>query len=327
MRIGLPRALMLYRYSPFLRTFMEECGFEVYSSPPTNLKILRSGTAVCIDDICVAVKVFFGHVACMAEEVDAILIPRMVSVEKSKHPTFTCPKLIATPDRIRHSFPRLPTLLEFTVDLQKAPWWWGCVRLGKRLRVPMWRIARAYIAAVLEHKRYERLLHAGLFPDDAMARLEGNGSSGLPSYLHEGDISVAIVGHPYLLGDPLLNQRLVHWLQASGARVYGSTMLNGEDVEKEIAHLLPLSWSYERELLEAAAYFLNRRDVDGVIYLTSFGCGPDSIMMEIVRRELRKEGDHPLLELVLDEHSVESGIRTRAEAFVDLLRHQKSKAG
>jgi predicted nucleotide-binding protein (sugar kinase/HSP70/actin superfamily) len=103
-------------------------------------------------------------------------------------------------------------------------------------------------------------------------------------------------------------------------------MLNGEDVEKEIAHLLPLSWSYERELLEAAAYFLKCKDVDGVIYLTSFGCGPDSMMMEIVRRELRSEGDHPLLELVLDEHSVESGIRTRAEAFVDLLRYQKRKA-
>lgn len=327
MRIGLPRALMLYRYSPFLRTFLEECGFEVHISPPTNLKILRAGTAACVDDICVAVKVFFGHVSYLAEKVDAILVPRMVSVEKSKYPTFTCPKLIAAPDMIRYSFPHLPALLEFTVDLQKAPWWWGCLLLGRRLGVPVWKMVRAYIAATLVHRRYERLLHAGLLPDEAMAKLEGNGTSAPPSCLEDGDISVAVVGHPYLLGDSLLNQRLVHWLRASGARVYGSTMLNGEDVEREIAHLLPLSWSYERELLEATAYFMNRKDVDGVIYLTSFGCGPDSIMMEIVRRELRSKGDHPLLELVLDEHSVESGIRTRAEAFVDLLRHQKSKAG
>jgi predicted nucleotide-binding protein (sugar kinase/HSP70/actin superfamily) len=125
------------------------------------------------------------------------------------------------------------------------------------------------------------------------------------------------------LGDQAVNKRLVHWLEADSARVLGSTMLSEEILESESSALPAISWSYERELLAATSYFFKQGDVDGVIYLTSFGCGPDSLMTEIARRELNPSGRKALLELVLDEHGAESGIRTRAEAFVDLLRYRK----
>ncbi len=134
---------------------------------------------------------------------------------------------------------------------------------------------------------------------------------------------MAVVGHPYLLGDPVVNKRLVHWLDAAGARVLGGTLLAEEELEAEASLLPPLSWSYEKGLLAAASLFLKRREVDGVIYLTSFGCGPDSLVKEIVRRGLKPSGRQSLLELVLDEHSAESGVRTRAEALVDLPRCRK----
>ena len=325
MVIGMPRALMFYRYYPFLKVFLEECGCEVYPSPPTNLKILGMGTDVCVDDVCVAVKVLFGHVCHLEGKVDAVLIPRLVSVERRSYDTFTCPKLIAAPDMVRYSFPRLPAPLEFTVDVAKAPWWWGCIRLGRRLDVPLRRMARAYPAALREQSRYKGLLRKGILPAEALDRMENGDAHALPSYLSPGDITVAVVGHPYLLGDSLINKRLIHWLDICGARVLGSSMLGDEVIEAEASRLSPLSWSYERELLAAASHFLNRCDVDGVIYLTSFGCGPDSLVTEMVRRELRPSGNNVLMELVLDEHSAESGMRTRVEAFVDMLRYQQRK--
>lgn len=323
MKVGVPRALMFYRYYPFLRAFLEECGCEVMPSPPTNLSILGRGTDLCVDDVCVAVKVLFGHVSYLEERVDAVLIPRLVTVEKKDYDTFTCPKLIAAPDMVRFSFPRLPSLLEFVVDLSKAPWWWGCVRLGRQLDASLLRIYRAYNGAAEEQKRYEELLLEGLLPADALARLyNGNGFSP-PSYLSQRDVNVAVVGHPYLLGDPLVNKRLIHWLDANEARVICSTMLDEEVIEYESEQLTPISWSYEKELLAAVSHFLKREDIDGVIYLTSFGCGPDSMITEIARREIEPSGGQVLLEMVLDEHSAESGIRTRAEAFVDMLRYRK----
>jgi len=323
LRIGIPRALMFYRYYPFLKGFLEGYGCSVQPSPPTNLEILGEGTDICVDDVCVAVKVLFGHVSRLAHEVDAVLIPRLVSVEKRCYDTFTCPKLIAAPDMIRYSFPHLPAPLEFTVDISSAPWWWGCMRLIKRMDLPLRKMAKAYLPAVREQQKYDGLLHDGLMPADALAKMYGGNGIARPSYLSDRDVTVAVVGHPYLLGDPIVNKRLIYWLDACGARVLGSTMLSEDDLEKEEPSLPPLSWSYERELLAAASCFMKREDVDGLIYLTSFGCGPDSLITEIVRRELKPVGDQVLMEMVLDEHSAESGIRTRAEAFVDMLRHRK----
>jgi len=314
---------MFYRYFPFLKAFLEEYGCEVEPSPPTNLKMLGDGTDICVDDVCVAVKVLFGHVSQLAGKVDQILVPRLVSVEKKRYDTFTCPKLIAAPDMIRFSFTCLPAPLEFTVDVSSFPWWWSCVRLARSLGLPLRRFASAYGRAMREQGRYEDLHYQGLLPAEALAKMYSGNGSPPPSYLEERDVTVAVVGHPYLLGDPVVNKRLVSWLDASGARVLGSTMLPQRILEAEADLLPPLSWSYEKELLAAAAYFLKRHDVDGVIYLTSFGCGPDSLVTEMVRRELEPRGEQTLLELVLDEHSAESGVRTRAEAFVDLLRHRK----
>lgn len=319
----MPRALMFYRYYPFLKAMLEGCGREVLPSPPTNLHILGEGTDMCVDDVCVAVKVLFGHVAQLAGEVDAILVPRLVSVEKRKYDTFTCPKLIAAPDMIRYSFPHLPPPLEFTVDIASAPWWWGCARLMKRLDVPLRVMPGAYASGLREQARYDDLLRRGLLPADALSSMyNGNGASP-PPYLAERDVTVAVVGHPYLLGDHIVNKRLIHWLDAAGARVFGSTMLSEQELDREEPSLPLLSWSYERELLAAASNLMKREDVDGVVYLTSFGCGPDSLITEIVRREVKPAGDQVLMELVLDEHSAESGVRTRAEAFVDMLRHRK----
>jgi predicted nucleotide-binding protein (sugar kinase/HSP70/actin superfamily) len=325
MKIGVPRALMFYEYYPFLEAFLEGCGYEVHPSPQTNLKILGMGTDVCVDDVCVAVKVLFGHVRYLEGKVDAILVPRLVSVEKRDYDTFTCPKLIAAPDMIRYSFPDLPAPLEFVVDIDKVPWWWSCFRLGRNLNVPMRRMASSYRAAMQEQERYEALLQQGFLPAEALEGMKNGNGSTPPAHLSEGDITVAVVGHPYLLGDPLINKRLLHWLEANGARVLGSTMLSEADIEKEASRFPPISWSYERDLLAAASHFLNREDIDGVIYLTSFGCGPDSLITEMVRRELNPNRDRILLELVLDEHSAESGVRTRVEAFVDMLRYQKKK--
>ncbi len=325
-KVGIPRALTYYRHFPFWRAFLEGCGCEVMSSPPTDLKILRHGTEACVDDICVAVKALFGHVDRLIGEVDVVMVPRLVSVEKRKHDTFTCPKLIAAPDMVRNTFMELPALLEFTVDLQEAPLWWGCAKLGRSVKASPRNMLRSYRQAVAEQERYDRLLYSGLFPDDALARLDDKDAGPLPAYMTEGDVKVAVVAHHYLLGDPMLNNRIVHWLNVSGARVVGSSILREDEIEAEAALFPPLSWTYEKELLSAASLFLKRPDVDGVVYMTSFGCGPDSVIMEMVRREVKPALPCPMLELVLDEHSAEAGVRTRAEAFVDGLYHHRKRA-
>jgi predicted nucleotide-binding protein (sugar kinase/HSP70/actin superfamily) len=56
----------------------------------------------------------------------------------------------------------------------------------------------------------------------------------------------------------------------------------------------------------------------GVIQMSCFNCGCDSMMTEIFRETLAKKRI-PYMALVLDEHAASAGLDTRLEAFVDSL--------
>lgn len=60
---------------------------------------------------------------------------------------------------------------------------------------------------------------------------------------------------------------------------------------------------------------LSNPNIDGVIFLSSFPCGPDSLVNELAIRKI----DIPAINLVVDDLSSESGIVTRLESFVDIL--------
>ena len=70
-----------------------------------------------------------------------------------------------------------------------------------------------------------------------------------------------------------------------------------------------------------AAFHLHEQgDIQGMILVASFGCGPDSLVCEMVERVYKRNKKVPVLLLTLDEHTGEAGVVTRIEAFVDMLR-------
>lgn len=67
-----------------------------------------------------------------------------------------------------------------------------------------------------------------------------------------------------------------------------------------------------------------RRGYDGVIHLYPFTCMPENICRTILPR-VEAEFDIPVLNLCLDEHASPTGIATRLEAFIDLLKARRKK--
>jgi predicted nucleotide-binding protein (sugar kinase/HSP70/actin superfamily) len=53
------------------------------------------------------------------------------------------------------------------------------------------------------------------------------------------------------------------------------------------------------------------------IYVTNFNCGPDSFIISYFRRRMQGK---PFLELELDDHTADTGIETRCEAFLESLQ-------
>ena len=77
-------------------------------------------------------------------------------------------------------------------------------------------------------------------------------------------------------------------------------------------------WTYSKELIGAIDYY--KDNIDGIIFLTAFPCGPDSLVNELMIRKLKKM---PTLNIILDELTSETGFETRVESFIDILRERR----
>ena len=83
-------------------------------------------------------------------------------------------------------------------------------------------------------------------------------------------------------------------------------------------------WSFGHELLGAGCFLLQEISVQGLILVAAFGCGPDSLICELLARYYKRSSSIPVLLLTLDEHSGEAGLVTRLEAFIDMLRRREA---
>ncbi len=59
--------------------------------------------------------------------------------------------------------------------------------------------------------------------------------------------------------------------------------------------------------------------IDGLILLTTFPCGPDSLTNEMCIRKL----NIPLTNIIIDELNGEAGLQTRIESFIDIINEKK----
>ena len=81
-----------------------------------------------------------------------------------------------------------------------------------------------------------------------------------------------------------------------------------------------LPWGYNRHLVGAIAQYHDQ--VDGIVILTTFPCGPDSMVNEMIARKVQ---DKPILVLTLDAQDGTAGIETRLESYVDILNFKKEQ--
>jgi len=201
MKIGIPRGLLFFRYYPLWRTFLEELGAEVVLSHETSKRILNKGLKEATDEVCLPVKVFHGHVEDLIGKVDYLFIPRIISVESKRYTRYTCPKFMGLPDMIKGTFENLPTILEPDVNLMEEPIERSYYKLGKQLTRDKKRIKQAYIRAKEKQDLYDKLLLEGKEPAEAIKIIYGRESDEGDSFENNKELSIVIVGHPYILFD------------------------------------------------------------------------------------------------------------------------------
>jgi predicted nucleotide-binding protein (sugar kinase/HSP70/actin superfamily) len=318
-KVGIPRALLYYQYYPMWKTFFEELGAEVIVSPPTTQATLSAGSSRVVTDTCLPVKVFCGHVLALVDKCDYIFIPALRSV-KSK--IYNCSKFLGLPDMTRAVIPECPPILDIDIDINKGKrrLYQYIYSLGRYLSWNPLKVRKAALAAWQAHREYKELMvNESLTPPQAIARISG-GETPPPN---PDQPAIALVGHPYLLYDELINHRLIHRLEQAGYRTLAPEMLTPEQLETAITRLTGQPyWTYEEEVVGCGGHYLES-GVEGVIGVIAFGCGPDSLMMDMVQRQAIRLKTTPFMSLTLEEHTAEAGIATRLEAFLDMIQRRK----
>ena len=132
--------------------------------------------------------------------------------------------------------------------------------------------------------------------------------------LEAGQRAVVVVGRPYNTGDLAVCQDLPYKLRRLGVLPIPMDYLPLDTVDFSDRYN-NVFWRCGQDILAAAT--LIRADPRlQAIYVTSFGCGPDSFLLNFFRNLMEPK---PFLELEMDEHTADAGIVTRCEAFLESL--------
>ena len=195
-------------------------------------------------------------------------------------------------------------------------------RLGYLLGMDPGSIGRAFRRARREFGRHKNRISTILDPEAAIGVLtQGTHIPPLPLQ----PITLAVVGYPYLLYDDFVNAGLLNKLYKMGIRILTPEMVTDRQLSKKSRNLpKDLFWTFSNQVVRSAIYYIDEVVVDGIIHVTAFGCGPDSMVGKLIELEAKQKGI-PYVLISLDEHTGEAGVLTRLEAFVDMLKYRRDK--
>lgn len=321
-RVGIPRGLLFHRYFPLWETFFESLGIEVITSSPTSGATISLGSRLVPGDLCLPVKIYFGHVESVKQGVDFLLVPRYVSIELD---AYMCPKLIGLPDMVLCTIDSLPPLIDFSVHCRahgmkaEEEFYLKVGRIFSRSRE---KVEKAYARAKDRQNRFRGLLQKGLSFEEASGRSK---SPSTAEKRKEGETEkLGIIGRPYYIHDPFLRRSIVEQVEARGYDLLTTEVLDDQEIEEGVAHLRKrIYWSFGKEMVGAAIRFAQNGSVKGMINLASFGCGQDSFNFELIQHYVKDK--IPILSLVFDEHLSNVGFSTRIEAFLEMIARRGNR--
>lgn len=301
MKVGIPRALLYYRYRVLWETYFRELGIETVLSPHTNKTLMDAGSHFAIDENCLSSKLFFGHVHALKGKCDAVFVPRIANYGSDG---VMCSRFEALYDMAANTFrDENINFLTCNVDLQqKCPEKEAYVELGTKLGAAASAAAKAYEKAFAA---WEASLREHIAAEETK--------------LSDPRIKILVVGHSYNLYDEYIGKPILKGIEQLDAVAVCSDSVDLKQAQKDSLQICKsVPWIMSRELL--GAIYKYHDAVDGIVLLTAFPCGPDSMVNEMIIRRIK---DRPILNLLLDSQDGNAGIETRLESFIDIIRFRK----
>jgi|BioPla2DNA2_1021312.scaffolds.fasta_scaffold00967_1 predicted nucleotide-binding protein (sugar kinase/HSP70/actin superfamily) len=292
--VGIPKALLYHNYHVLWEHFFYELGVELVYSKASDKEILEMGKKYAIDETCLSLKIYLGHIAYLVDKVDYILVPRICSLKRFEK---TCTNFYALYDIVKNLFKN--KIIHYNIDAdnrineKKA-----FIKMGKSLGFSKSLSTHAYMKAKRITKR--NLKHK-LIKQNRL--------------LESKKIKILLAGHAYNIHDKLIGGIVAKVLKKMDVEIIYSDIYDYREAKERYKEISPsLYWTYNQDIINAILYY--REKIDGIILLTSFPCGPDSLVNEMCLRKIKE----PMINLIIDELSSEIGLETRVESFIDIIK-------
>ncbi|MCM1060169.1 MAG: acyl-CoA dehydratase activase [Eubacterium sp.] len=312
--VGVPLVLVVHKLFPMINAYFKALGFNVLLSSPTNERTIELSQKYAQSEVCYPVKLIYGHMRELAEKkADYIFIPviRTMKHENSgvKH-NYGCvymqsaAKLIAQNLKLEEQGIKLLSPV-FDLDFGKKAIAAAMIQTGTELGF----LPPVCMAALVKGSSAVKKYTAA---SEAMGRE-------LLSSLRPDEKVLVLITRPYDIADPALNMGIPRLLLERGCKLITLEHLPGHSVD--ISDEYPnLYWPFGQHIITGAKLIKNHPNLYAV-YLTNHGCGPDTMLSHLFRREM---GDKPYLQIEVDEHYSPVGVITRIEAFLNSISQHKA---
>ncbi len=295
-KLGLVNGLLYYDYEELIKVFLDELNISYISSGKTTKETIESGKRLLVDESCLSLKIYFGHMKELMDKCDYVITIRCPSIRRDE---MMCTNFYALYDLANNLFPN--RIIELNIDLKKRiTLKRAFIKLGKKLNINRCKTARAFDKAF---KRYVEKRN-----EETEKQL---------NILNSTAKKILLVGHSYNLLDDYIMSDIKNILKDNNIEVILSNRFFDEENEEYQSISKDLYWSKNIDSLNAIMRCKDK--IDGLILISAFPCGPDSLVNEMIRHKL----DLPILNLVIDETNDNGGIITRIESFIDIINMQE----
>lgn len=293
MTVGIPRSLFYYYDGEIWVSFFKSLDINYVVSPVTTKEIIELGLKYSNDEMCMSLKNYIGHVAHLIGKCDYILVPRVDNYGTNNQ---TCTNFLAMYDLINNLFD--VNLLNYNINinddetLRK-----GLIDIGYSLKKDSKLVKQSVNKAIKDykHKRKRKIFNNIL-------KLKSNKKK------------VLLISHSYNTYDEFIGKPIIKLLNDLDIEIIYSDLFNRQKANELSKNLSSdLYWKYSKDSIGSIELVKDR--VDGILFLTTFPCGLDSLVNELVIRKINV----PYLNIIIDDLDSLSGIETRVESFVDIL--------
>jgi predicted CoA-substrate-specific enzyme activase len=317
-KIGLPDTLYMQEYLPFWHYLLSKLGYSVVRGP--NIRnYVKKGKEVSAAEFCAPISAWHGNLDHLSEKTDFVFAPQMFEEEGDLTKKNYCYYSNYAVSIIR--------------NLPKA-------NLGSKIIAPVIDFSQPPMHNI--HQIYENLPQ-GLKFTQSPADIQEAYHEAWQWFIAQknllidvfkkqqkssSDISVVLLGRPYLVMDGELNKKIPQKFNDMGIATFFQDMLPWAENSSHPASADFLEWNhwkYGLEILESSEY-IGQHEGLYPVFLTAFKCSPDSFLLHYFK-EIMTAFDRPYLILQIDEHGSDVGYETRIESAVQTFRnHHKKKS-